>query len=56
MGFYGIDSSVVILGGLLFILANTAYGASIVFYNAMLLDIAEQHEKTHAWQLLATRS
>jgi UMF1 family MFS transporter len=45
MGFYGIDSSVVILGGLLFILANTAYGASIVFYNAMLLDIAEQHER-----------
>ncbi len=33
------------LGGLLFILANLAFGASIVFYNAYLPDIASSDQR-----------
>jgi UMF1 family MFS transporter len=33
------------LGGLLFILANLAFGAAIVFYNAYLPDIADEHQR-----------
>src|SRR5215207_10731970 len=33
------------LGGLLFIIANLAFGAAIVFYNAYLPDIASEEER-----------
>ena len=35
------------LGGLLFIIANVAFGASIVFYNAYLPDIASPDRRDH---------
>lgn len=34
-----------VLGGLLFIVANLAFGAAIVFYNAYLPDIASEEER-----------
>jgi UMF1 family MFS transporter len=33
------------LGGVLFIVANLAFGAAIVFYNAYLPDIASEEER-----------
>ena len=36
------------LGGLLFIVANLAFGAAIVFYNAYLPDIASEEERDRA--------
>jgi MFS transporter, UMF1 family len=36
------------LGGLLFIIANLTFGASIVFYNAYLPDIASEEERDRA--------
>jgi MFS transporter, UMF1 family len=36
------------LGGVLFILANLAFGAAIVFYNAYLPDIASEEERDRA--------
>ncbi|HVF25135.1 MAG TPA: MFS transporter [Anaerolineales bacterium] len=35
------------LGGVLFIIANLAFGAAIVFYNAYLPDIASEEERDH---------
>jgi UMF1 family MFS transporter len=35
------------LGGLIFILANVAFGASLVFYNAYLPDIASEDQRDH---------
>jgi len=45
MGMYWIDSGHALLGALLFILANGAYGSSIVAYNAMLSDVADHDER-----------
>jgi len=43
------------LGGVLFIVANLAFGASIVFYNAYLPDIASEEERdrvsSYAWAM-----
>ncbi len=36
-----------LLGGALFVLANLSFGASIVFYNAFLIDIARVEERDH---------
>ncbi len=41
MGLYFVQGTNYQLGGLLFVLANLSFGASIVFYNAFLPDIAE---------------
>jgi len=41
IGMYWIEPGNAMLGALLFILANGAYGSSIVAYNAMLNDIAD---------------
>jgi UMF1 family MFS transporter len=40
-----VQSGLIILGGLLFILANLAFGAALVFYNAFLPDIAGPDER-----------
>jgi UMF1 family MFS transporter len=40
MGLYFVQGGAYQLGGLLFVLANLSFGASVVFYNAMLPDIA----------------
>ncbi len=40
MGLYFLDGSNYLLGGILFLIANLTFGASIVFYNAFLPDIA----------------
>lgn len=40
-----VQESLVVLGGLLFIVANLAFGAAIVFYNAFLPDIASPDER-----------
>lgn len=40
MGMYFLQGDNYLLGGLLFLLANLAFGAAIVFYNAFLPDIA----------------
>jgi UMF1 family MFS transporter len=43
------------LGGVLFIVANIAFGAAIVFYNAYLPDIANEEERdrvsSYGWAL-----
>ena len=41
IGMYWIEPGTALLGALLFIIANGAYGSSIVAYNAMLNDIAD---------------
>ncbi|MBU6333386.1 MAG: MFS transporter [Chloroflexi bacterium] len=55
MGMYFLEGSNYQLGGGLFVLANLAFGASIVFYNAFLPDIAPSgdHDRisSHAWAL-----
>ncbi len=45
MGMYFLQGSNYILGGLLFLIANLSFGASIVFYNAYLPDIASPDDR-----------
>jgi len=45
LGMYFLQGDRYLLGGLLFILANLGFGASIVFYNAFLSDIAPPDER-----------
>ena len=45
MAMFLLTDSVWWLGGLLFILANLAFGAAIVFYNAYLPDIASEDQR-----------
>lgn len=45
MGLYFLDGTNYQLGGLLFLLANLSFGASIVFYNAYLPEIATADER-----------
>jgi len=40
-----VTSNTILLGGLLFIIANLSFGAAIVFYNAFLPDIAAPDER-----------
>ncbi|MCB0176003.1 MAG: MFS transporter [Anaerolineae bacterium] len=42
---YFVQSGSILLGGLLFIIANLSFGAAIVFYNAFLPDIANPDEQ-----------
>ncbi|HMO57913.1 MAG TPA: MFS transporter [Roseiflexaceae bacterium] len=55
MGLYFLEGSNYLLGGTLFVIANLAFGASIVFYNAFLPDIApaEQRDRvsSEGWAL-----
>ena len=44
---YFLQSTDYLLGGALFVLANLSFGASIVFYNAFLIDIARVEERDH---------
>ncbi len=45
IGLFFITGDLFVLGGLLFIVANVAFGASIVFYNAFLPDIASEDQR-----------
>ncbi len=45
MGLYLTQGSAYLLGGLLFLVANLAFGASVVVYNAFLPEIAEPDER-----------
>jgi UMF1 family MFS transporter len=45
IGLFFITGPLYLLGGLLFILANLAFGASIVFYNAYLPEIASEDQR-----------
>jgi UMF1 family MFS transporter len=45
MALYLVQGSAYLLGGLLFVVANVAFGASIVVYNAFLPEIAEPNER-----------
>jgi MFS transporter, UMF1 family len=45
MGLYLTQGSAYLLGGLLFVVANLAFGASVVVYNAFLPEIAEPDER-----------
>jgi len=45
IGLFFITGPLYLLGGLLFILANVAFGASIVFYNAFLPEIASEDQR-----------
>lgn len=45
IGLFFITGPLYVLGGLLFILANVAFGASIVFYNAFLPEIASEDQR-----------
>ena len=40
-----VQGNLIVLGGILFIVANLAFGAAIVFYNAFLPDIAGPDER-----------
>src|SRR3712207_6684799 len=55
MGMYLIQGSAYLLGGLLFLVANLSFGASIVVYNAFLPEIADPDERdrvsSHGWAL-----
>ena len=42
---YFVQNDLILLGGLLFIVANLSFGAAIVFYNAFLPDIANPDEQ-----------
>ncbi len=45
LGFYFVSGDAYLLGGVLFVLANVAYGASIVIYNSFLPQIADAEER-----------
>ena len=45
MGMYFLEGNRYLLGGGLFLLANLSFGASIVFYNAFLPDIAAPNDR-----------
>lgn len=45
MGLYFLQGDNYLLGGLLFILANISFGASVVIYNSFLNDIAAEDER-----------
>lgn len=45
MGLYFLDGDRYWLGGMLFLIANLSFGASIVFYNAYLPDIAPPNDR-----------
>lgn len=47
MSMYWIEAGNALMGALLFIIANGAYGSSIVSYNAMLNDVASHDERDH---------
>src|SRR5215210_3659318 len=48
MGLYLIQGSAYLFGGLLFVIANLSFGASVVVYNAFLPEIAEPDERDRA--------
>jgi UMF1 family MFS transporter len=48
MGMYLIQGSAYLFGGLLFVMANLSFGASVVVYNAFLPEIAEPDERDRA--------
>ncbi|MDT3740128.1 MAG: MFS transporter [Candidatus Kapabacteria bacterium] len=45
MGLYFLDGTNYLLGGFLLVVSNLSFGASMVFYNAYLSDIAEPDER-----------
>lgn len=45
MGMYFLHGADYLLGGVLFLIANLSFGASVVFYNAFLPDIAHPQER-----------
>ncbi|MFN8597311.1 MAG: MFS transporter [Anaerolineae bacterium] len=45
IGLFTISGTLYVLGGLLFIIANLAFGASIVFYNSFLPQIASEDQR-----------
>jgi MFS transporter, UMF1 family len=47
LGLYFLQGTHYLLGGLLFVIANLGFGASVVFYNAFLPDIALPEERDH---------
>jgi UMF1 family MFS transporter len=47
MGMYFLQGTNYLLGGILFLVANLSFGASVVFYNAFLPDIAAPEERDH---------
>jgi UMF1 family MFS transporter len=53
MALYLVQGSAYLVGGLLFVVANLSFGASVVVYNAFLPEIAEPDERdrvsSHAW-------
>jgi UMF1 family MFS transporter len=55
MALYLVHGSAYLLGGLLFVVANLSFGASIVVYNAFLPEISEPDERdrvsSRAWAL-----
>ena len=55
MALYLVQGSAYLFGGLLFVVANLSFGASVVVYNAFLPEIAEPDERDHvssrAWAL-----
>jgi MFS transporter, UMF1 family len=55
IAFFFVTAGLWWLGGLLFILANLAFGASIVFYNSYLPDIASEDQRdrvsSYGWAL-----
>lgn len=47
MGLFFVTGSDYLLGGLLFLVANMAYGSSVIIYNSYLPEIASPERRTH---------
>jgi len=47
MGLYFLEGGNYLLGGILFVIANLSFGASVVIYNAFLPEIATPDERNH---------
>jgi UMF1 family MFS transporter len=47
MGMYFLEGANYLLGGALFVIANLSFGASVVFYNSFLPEIAYPDERDH---------
>lgn len=45
MGLYFLDGDRYLLGGILFVIANVSFGASVVFYNSFLPEIATPEQR-----------
>ena len=49
LGLWSVDGTRYLPGGVLFLIANVSFGASVVFYNAFLPEIAPPDRRNAVW-------